>query len=258
MGGEASHYSLKLDRRAEPPTVESASHPDPSRWFNTSQLQLSWAPPADLSGISGYYTLLDQRPETVPTAHSGSFTLATAASYSGKADGLWYFHIVSVDAAGNVGTEAAHYTLRIDTWAAPPELSSPTHPAGTWVSSGRAVFELTPPEDLSGTVGYYYILDKDRLTVPGSDKGTYSTERTLEFNGLSDGLWTLHVVSKDAAGNVGVEAAHCAVRVDTEAKPPCSTARPIPALRIGTASVRPSWSGMRPRTSPASPTISGS
>jgi predicted RNase H-like HicB family nuclease len=220
VGSEAAHYSLKLDRRADPPTVASASHPDPQRWFNTSQMQLSWTAPADLSGITGYYTVLDQRPETTPTAHSGMFTLANSASYAGKGDGIWWFHIVSVDAAGNVGSEAAHYCLRVDTWAAPPELASPTHPSGTWVSSNRVLVELTPPEDLSGTVGYYYLLDKDRLSVPGPDKGTFSAERSLEFSGLSDGLWTLHVVSKDAAGNVGVEAAHLAIRIDTEARPP--------------------------------------
>ncbi|HXB96646.1 MAG TPA: hypothetical protein VNZ54_01250, partial [bacterium] len=220
VGVEAAHYALKLDRRADPPAVESQSHPDPGRWFNTSQVLLQWSPPADLSGVTGYYTVLDQRPETVPTAHTGAFTLATTAAYTGKGDGVWWFHIVSVDAAGNVGTEAAHYCVRIDTWAAPPALASPTHPSGTWVSSGRVVFELTPPEDLSGTVGYYHLLDRDRLNVPGPDKGTWTGERTLEFSGLSDGLWFLHVTSKDAAGNIGVEAAHCAIRVDTEARPP--------------------------------------
>ena len=81
------------------------------------------------------------------------------------------------------------------------------------MSSGRVVFELTPPEDLSGTLGYYHLLDRDRVSVPGPDKGTWTAERTLEFSGLSDGLWFLHVVSKDAAGNIGVEAnpiARCA------------------------------------------------
>jgi predicted RNase H-like HicB family nuclease len=229
IGTEAAHYSVKLDRRADPPTVESPSHPDPLRWFNTSQVQLTWTPPQDLSGITGYYTLLDQRPESVPTPHSGTFTLGQGAAYTGKGDGVWWFHIVSADAAGNIGTEAAHRCVRIDTWAAPPEISSPTHPAGTWVSSGRVVVELVPPQDLSGTVGYYYIVDKDRLSVPSAEKGTYTGERTLEFSGLSDGMWYVHVVSKDAAGNVGVEAAHLAVRIDTEARPPLLNSTTHPA-----------------------------
>ncbi|HTB22764.1 MAG TPA: hypothetical protein VK914_08670 [bacterium] len=220
VGAEAAHYSLKLDRRADPPSVESGSHPDPSRWFNTAQILLHWEAPSDLSGVTGYYTLLDQRPESVPSAHTGAFTALQSLSYNGKTDGIWYFHIVSADAAGNVGTEAAHYCIRIDTWAAPPEISSPTHPSGTWVPSGRVVFELKPPADLSGTLGYYWLLDKDPQGTPGAERGAYTHERSLEFNDLADGLWHLHVVSKDAAGNVGGEAAHCAVRIDTEAKPP--------------------------------------
>lgn len=219
-GTEAAHYLIRLDRRADAPKVESPTHPDPSRWVNSSNVELQWSIPQDDSGIQGYYTAFDQKPETVPSVHTGSFTLSNSASYSGKGDGLWYFHVVSSDLAGNVGTEAAHFPVRIDTWAAPPSVSSPTHPQGTWVSAQRCVFEFTAPDDLSGTVGYYYVLDKDRTTVPSQEKGTYTTERSVEFSGLSDGLWTLHVVSKDAAGNVGAEAAHCSIRIDTEARPP--------------------------------------
>jgi len=160
------------------------------------------------------------RAESVPGPHLGSFTVSQSASFPAKADGIWYFHIVSVDAAGNVGIEAAHFLVRIDTWAAAPEISSPTHPVGTWVSSGRVVFELKPPADLSGTVGYYWLLDRDSQGIPGAERGTFTSERGLEFNDLADGMWHLHVVSKDAAGNVGVEAAQYTVRIDTEARPP--------------------------------------
>jgi hypothetical protein len=219
-GSQAAHYLIRLDRRAEAPQVESPTHPDPARWVNSSNVELRWNIPRDDSGITGYYTLFDQRPESVPSVHSGTHTLSNSASYGGKADGLWYFHIVSADLAGNVGAEACHFPVRIDTWAAPPKLGSPTHPQGAWVSAQRAVFEITPPDDLSGTLGYYYALDRESNTLPGPEKGTFTAERHVEFSGLSDGIWTLHAVSKDAAGNVGVEAAHCSVRIDTEAKPP--------------------------------------
>ncbi|MGH7442502.1 MAG: hypothetical protein ACREKE_07515, partial [bacterium] len=187
---------------------------------NTAQVLLRWTPPHDLSGIAGYYTLLDRYPESLPGPHSGAFTAQETATFSGRADGQWWFHIVSVDLAGNVGTEAAHRCLRIDTWAPSPKLASSTHPAGTWVSSARVRFEWEKPEDLSGVAGYYTLLDKEGLAMPGPEHGTYTTDCFLEFDGLSDGLWHLRVVGKDLAGNVGTEAAHYSVRIDTSVQAP--------------------------------------
>ena len=220
VGRQAAHYRVRLDRRADPPTLQSSTHPDPERWVNSGQIQMSWVPPQDASGVAGTWILLDQRPDTVPNQHSGTFTLSTSASFSGKADGVWWFHAVTQDQAGNIGQEAAHYPIRIDTWASAPEVASPSHPSGEWVSSSRARFELTPPEDLSGIVGFYYVLDRDRQTLPGPERGTFTAERSIEVSGLADGIWTLHVACRDAAGNVGQQAAHCSVRIDTQALPP--------------------------------------
>ena len=139
VGREASHFLVRLDRSADPrPKWSPRPTPSPAAEVNSSNVELRWSPPADASGVAGYYSLFDQRPETVPTVHTGAFTLSTQASFSGRADGLWYFHIVTADQAGNIGVEAAHYAVRIDTWAAAPEISSPTHPKGTWVSASRA------------------------------------------------------------------------------------------------------------------------
>ncbi len=43
-------------------------------------------------------------------------------------DGVWVFHIVSADNAGNIGTRAAHYSIHVDTAAGAPKVNSSTHP----------------------------------------------------------------------------------------------------------------------------------
>ncbi len=69
-----------------------------------------------MNGISGYYYILDQNPATVPTTMTGTYTTNNFFTPAGSlTDGHWYLHIVSNDSLGNVGTEAAHFQVNIDT-----------------------------------------------------------------------------------------------------------------------------------------------
>ncbi|MFH0908252.1 MAG: MBG domain-containing protein [bacterium] len=92
-----------------------------------------WSP-HDLSVI-GYSHILDQNPGTVPDEISeGS---SSSASYSGVADGAWYFHVRSVDAGGNWGP-ANHYRIVVD--AGGPTADSPEPADGS--SSGSLQVSL--------------------------------------------------------------------------------------------------------------------
>jgi hypothetical protein len=71
-----------------------------------------WATPAFSEPITAWHYCLDQHPETVPDARNPR-TSDMRAEFTGLADGDWSFHIVSVDAAGNVGRLAEHFTVHI-------------------------------------------------------------------------------------------------------------------------------------------------
>jgi putative cell wall-binding protein len=93
------------------PTVSSATHPSQSIWYTNPNPSFTFAA-SDLGGIAGYSYVLDTFATTVPdTTSEGS---STSKSYSGIADGEWYFHVRAVDMAGNWGA-AAHYRVRVDT-----------------------------------------------------------------------------------------------------------------------------------------------
>jgi predicted RNase H-like HicB family nuclease len=219
-GNEAAHWHLKLDTRADPPEVSSLTHPDASRWANSTLIQLEWTQPADASGVAGYYTAFDQDPETLPAEGSATYTPACRATVTARQDGLWYFHVATLDMAGNSGRHAAHFAVRVDTQALPPSIQSSSHPQGAWMSQKQAVFDLTAPEDLSGIAGFYVSLDRESHGLPTPENARFTRETHLEFPGLEDGIWYLHAVSQDLAGNIGSLAAHYAVRIDTQALPP--------------------------------------
>jgi hypothetical protein len=108
-------------------------------------------------------------------------------------------------------------TIYYDCTALPPVISSSTHPSSSsWYADARPQFNWTVPCDVNGIVGYYYVIDQNPSSVPSASWGTYTTTNgTRPAAPLTDGTWYLHVVSKDAVGNVGTTAAHYQVNIDT-------------------------------------------
>ena len=104
-------------------------------------------------------------------------------------------------------------------------LTSPTHPdQEAWSTEPKAQFKLTPPDDLSGVVGFYYLFSEDPQAVPDPKSGTGSTSLTTCFtdkneitlNIPQDGVHTLAVICQDKAGNISKEVATYRVRLDTQ------------------------------------------
>ena len=205
VGTQAAHYSIRVDTQALPPTVTSPTHPE-GAWTRNANPTFVWTPPQDAAGVAGYYTLLDREPGTVPTKESGQFSTGTLINFPRLEDGVWVFHIVTADAAGNVGNRAAHYSIHIDTSAGAPRVTSPTHPdQEKWFKSANPLLTWTPPNDPSGINGYFWCVDQLTDTVPGP---------------LPDGEWWFHVSAKDGAGNLSTEAGHYRLRLDTSVPKP--------------------------------------
>jgi hypothetical protein len=218
VGNVESNQTLAVGIDTSAPSavsgLASSTHPSQSDWYTDATPALSWNAAADaVSSVAGYSYVLDQVADTVPDATSEG--AARSKTYTvARADGVWYFHVRAIDAAGNAGA-ASHYTVRIDT-GAPGDVSgltSSTHPSQTtWYTSNTPAFGWSAAGDATSAVaGYSYVLDQVADTTPDATSDTSVTSAT--FGAHADGLWYFHVRAVDAAGNAGA-AGHYAVRID--------------------------------------------
>lgn len=75
-----------------------------------------WQPPQDDNGIQGYSYTLDHNKDTVPGEKI--VTASTRCQFSQLKSGLWYFHLLAVDNAGN-WSPASHIRFELTAPASP-------------------------------------------------------------------------------------------------------------------------------------------
>jgi predicted RNase H-like HicB family nuclease len=225
LGVEAAHYKVLIDTEALPPSkVTSSTHPDPEKWVANPTPVIAWDVPKDLSGVLGFYVKADHHPDTVPGPGRGDFIRENRITLGPLEDDVWYVHIATKDSVGNEGTHASHYPIRIDTKAQAPALSSTTHPdGGTWYSNKKAEIILLPPHELSGVDGFYYVINQEPQTLPTPEDARWTKKAKITADHLKDGIWYVHVRTKDRADNLSPQASHFKVCVDTLAHPPLIT-----------------------------------
>jgi hypothetical protein len=169
----------------------------------------------DLNG-DGYGDLIttDMNDNTVSVFRGTAFL---GASYAGKSDGVWYFHVRAVNSAG-VGGPTTTRELRIDVTA--PATSDSSGPAlaadgdSAWRQTGQTV-TLEAADASSGLAHTYYTLDG----VQHDYEGPFTVD--------GDGSHAVTYWSTDIAGNS--EAAHQGwVNIDGDA--PSSSDASTPAL----------------------------
>ena len=141
-----------------PTNLSSPSH-TVGAWSNDNTVDAAWSGAADDdSGVDGYSTVWDQTPGTLPnpTKTVGVVNQATSPALW---DGDWYFHIRTVDAAGNWAAGALHLgPFKID--ATPPRSTArspryalgafPVSWAGTDAGSGIANYDVWLREGAAG------------------------------------------------------------------------------------------------------------
>ncbi|MFX1474623.1 MAG: Ig-like domain-containing protein [Promethearchaeota archaeon] len=125
----------------------------------------------------------------------------------------------------------------------PPVISSTTHLPATWSPTTQAQLNWSVPADVNGIVGYYWLLDTNPNTVPTAATGTYTTINGTLTSALSDGIWYLHVVAKDGAGNTGAYAGHFALYIDANG-PTVSITTPTSGQLITGSSTILSWTAV--------------
>ncbi|MDQ1683512.1 MAG: hypothetical protein QOC82_249, partial [Frankiaceae bacterium] len=194
----AGWVNFTIDSTGPATSVSSSTHPSQSTWYSNNTPTVSWSASSE-SGIKGYSYVLDQVSSTV--ADTTAEGTATSTSYSGLADGIWYFHVRAQNNA-NIWGSTATYTLRIDTTApsAPSGLTS-DHTANLLSTNPTVNASWNAASDnASGVAGYSYVFNNSATTRAD---GTIDTTGTSVSSGaLPDGTWWLHVETVDNAGNI--------------------------------------------------------
>ena len=137
--------TVKIDT-VDPSAIDGlvcSTHAVQTTWYANKTPGFTWSASSDAtSGIAGYSFVLDRSASTAPDASTETAGLSYTSPV--RTDGVWYFHVRAVDAAGNVGA-TSHYIVRIDT--RPPTTRAPyteTVIRGRYVRLHYRVGDLAP------------------------------------------------------------------------------------------------------------------
>jgi len=192
--------------RPSNPTDYACSH-YATQWSSDNTIDMNWLGAFDgLSGVKGYWYVWDTSDSTDP--ENKLFTSDTSVTSQPLSSGSnWYFHIRTMDNAGNLAYEAVHFgPFYIDT-------TKPTNPTGmhacshskqVWSSDNTIDISWSGASDSpSGVYGYKYVWDTSTTTIPpGIGKEVDTSETSCTSRDLSTGNnWYFHVRAVDDAGN---------------------------------------------------------
>ncbi len=216
LSSHAAHFQAAIDTSADLPALSSLNHPEPERWYRERKAAVQWSDPFEHSGVDGYFYSIDRKPGTVPDEKGGLFTVQRNLSFELSEEGLWYFHILTKDKAGNLSPKAAHFPFRVDTQVGKPFLVSSSHPGeNQWSSNPKASFKVVPPQDLSGIAGYYYLLSEDPQAAVDPATSAFTTLGEITVDIPRDGIHYLRLLCQDNAGNLSGEAVCYRLQLDT-------------------------------------------
>jgi hypothetical protein len=193
---EGSLYTKKTDTYAAPPSVISETHPF-GEWSQYPRAEIRWTPPSDDSGIAGYATIVNREKYFDPTVQNiESSTLSTSVPF--LPDGISYFHIRTIDKAGNY-SRTIHFPLLVSSNPLSiPQLQSSTHEEGKSSEVRNAKFSWTQDGE-ERVDGFYYSFNPGKASIPEK----YTDEKSLSFNNLKDGRYFLTLRAVDKTGNEG-------------------------------------------------------
>jgi predicted GH43/DUF377 family glycosyl hydrolase len=222
------------------PTVTSSTHTT-GVWSNLSICEVNWTgADGSISGLDGYSYIWDNIPATVPDAIQNCNASVINLSSPGLADGTWYFHIRSLDQAGNWATGAAHFgPLEVD--ATPPfnplDIAS-SHVPSQWSNDDTVDVQWSGFNGaICGVAGFSYDWDTNPDTVPDASVVCNESVTSATSPDLADGAsHYFHIRTVDNAGNWNASAVHFGP-LWIDSTPPAN----VVALTSGSHSLR-KWS----------------
>jgi len=193
-------------------TLNSTSH-QPGVWSSNNVVEVQWEPqPEDVEGLAGYSVLWDTSEYNRPDTNRDLMPAITSLRSDPLPDGdSNYFHIRSVDGAGNWSTTAHLGPFYIDDTEPGnvKDLASDPHAAGEWSKNNTINVYWNPAEDASsGIKGYSVLWDGTPGTLPSKQIDISGDVTVLASAPLRDGEYYFHIRSADNAGNWAYTAAH--------------------------------------------------
>ena len=184
-------------------------------WINSADVPISVSGASDSpAGVDGF---------AVAWTHAGTWTpdntkdreeTWTGETFAMSADGVWYFHLSTVDNAGNWTASSVYETegwFGVDTHVpTDPTVTSPTHTEGARSSNSNVQISVSGASDptygesgyeaSSGVDGFSVVWDHSPTGVPDATKDQEESW-TGTTTTLADGTWYFHLRTKDNAGN---------------------------------------------------------
>lgn len=177
------------------PVVYSSSHPE-EKWSRENSAVVRWSKPFDESGVAGYAAITDKNPYTNPTIQNQR-SEATSTLITGLDDGITYFHIRTIDGAGNM-SRTVHYKLQVSSNPlATPVIVSSTHPQNLKSDLPDAVFRWAV-NDSRRLKGFVYSISKDTALKPEK----FLKDFEIQFNGLESGVYYFNLAAVSTTNQI--------------------------------------------------------
>ncbi|MEW6215469.1 MAG: hypothetical protein AB1478_09775, partial [Nitrospirota bacterium] len=188
-----------------PPGMAKDTKPDKptETWLgkDNNTVTITWTDTGE-EDLSGYYIVWDESPTTEPTTSDIFVPKDVCQLAKTLSDGKWYFHIRSVDKAGNLGLTVHIGPFWIDTI----QPTTTDNADDKWHNSDVTVtLTATDTESGSGVKITHYKID---------DSEWKEGNTVLVSVSLGDGEHTITYYSEDSAGNKESEKT-CTVKIDT-------------------------------------------
>ena len=206
---------LPPDRTVTTPVLR-ASNFLPERPAKQDNFIIRWNSPADSSGIAGYSYSWSRFLGSSPPPRLMTLDRNRVAQGNIKEDGLWYFHLIAQDYAGNWSKPATIPFIRDTTPPEPVVFAPPQEDGEGYLSSNTGVVNWMPPAGDPYIVGYAWQFqylansdfdgDFDGFNILPPPSRMMDNTREVQFVNQDNGLWALTVRAFDVAGNLGVPA----------------------------------------------------
>ena len=198
--GQDGEIQVEIDSTGLLDWISSITHPDQTLYYLVNQPEMQLAVEEDIDGF--FYEIsnssaLNVDIESYYINSDGDTTLFVLDPIS---DGTWYFNAIPFSSEGILlNAQGLSYQLNIATEETIIITSSSHADSDTWYENSSVVINVYQPDGINT---FHYDFDHSPFTVPIIGESTPTTNSTWVIPSLEDGVYFLHIIPEDSAGNV--------------------------------------------------------